>query len=215
MQRPADLGLPSFDSRGPLAIDLVVHHPLSLSENRTSELAKTSLKGAEQHKIANSEALCNANGWLFSPMGCHPWAGVGPHGAAIRLKLEKEITRDLQGWPKRRLLQEFRANMSFALTMFKAKQGHRKTHYRTEQQTRNHHQSSGEVPYSRRKICESQRQRRLKRSSSDQSGSEGSGRGHPHLRVGVCRTKQTNTHVCNTETNINRHNEHKTTGPLQ
>ena len=122
MQRPADLGLPSFDSRGPLAIDLVVHHPLSLSENRTSELAKTSLKGAEQHKILNSEALCNANGWLFSPMGWHPWAGVGPHGAAIRLKLEKEITGDLQGWPKRRLIQEFRANMSFALMAFIAKQ---------------------------------------------------------------------------------------------
>ena len=97
MQRPSELGLPSFDSRGPLAIDLVVHHPLSLSENRTSKLAKTSLKGAEQHKIMNAEALSNANGWLFSPMGWHPWAGVGPQGAAIKLKLEKEITGDLQG----------------------------------------------------------------------------------------------------------------------
>ena len=45
MQRPVDLGLPSFDSRGPVAIDLVVHHTLSLSENRTSELAKTLVKG--------------------------------------------------------------------------------------------------------------------------------------------------------------------------
>ena len=28
-KRPADIGLPSFDSRGPTAIDLVIHHPLS------------------------------------------------------------------------------------------------------------------------------------------------------------------------------------------
>ena len=47
---------------------------------------------------------------------------MGPHGAAIRSKLEKEITGDLQGWPKRRLIQEFRANMSFALMAFIAKQ---------------------------------------------------------------------------------------------
>ena len=38
-RRPADLGLPTFDSRGPTAVDLVVHHPLALSENRTSQLA--------------------------------------------------------------------------------------------------------------------------------------------------------------------------------
>ena len=39
-RRPADLGLPNFDARGPLAIDLVIHHPLSLSENRSADLAK-------------------------------------------------------------------------------------------------------------------------------------------------------------------------------
>ena len=55
-------------------------------------------------------------------MGWHPWAGVGPHGAAIRAKLEKEITGDLQGWPRRRLIQEFRASLTYALMAYIAKQ---------------------------------------------------------------------------------------------
>ena len=33
-----------------------------------------------------------------------------------------EITGDLQGWPKRRLIQEFRASLAFALMAFIAKQ---------------------------------------------------------------------------------------------
>ena len=121
-KRPADLGLPNFDSRGPTAIDLVVHHPLSLSENRTAQLARSSLRTAETHKINEAQELCNSNGWLFSPMGWHAWGGVGPFGSAIRSRLEKEIAGDLQGWPRRNLIQKFRANLTFALMHFVAKQ---------------------------------------------------------------------------------------------
>ena len=121
-RRPADLGLPNFDPRGPTAIDLVIHHPLSLSENRSSDLAKASLKNAEVHKIRESQDICNANGWMFAPMGWHPWAGVGPHGAAIRTRLEKEIAGDLQGWPRRTMIQSFRASLTFTLISFIAKQ---------------------------------------------------------------------------------------------
>ena len=35
---------------------------------------------------------------------------------------EKEIAGDLQGWPKRNLVQRFRASLSFALIAFVAKQ---------------------------------------------------------------------------------------------
>ena len=49
-RRPADIGLPSLDSRGPLAVDIVVHHPLSLSENRSSENTRASLRRAEEQK---------------------------------------------------------------------------------------------------------------------------------------------------------------------
>ena len=103
-RRPADIGLPSFDSRGPVAVDLVVHHPLSLSHNWAAEAVRASLKSVEEHKLRSSEDLCHSNGWLFSPMGWHPWAGVGPHGAALRAKLEKQIAGDLQGWPRRHLI---------------------------------------------------------------------------------------------------------------
>ena len=48
---PADLALPTFDHRGPLAVDLVIHHPLALSENCSALLARSSLKkcGASQN----------------------------------------------------------------------------------------------------------------------------------------------------------------------
>jgi len=121
-RRPADLALPSFDARGPLAVDLVVHHPLSLSENRSSKDVKASLRGAEDHKVRDSEALCAANGWLFAPMGWHPWAGVGPRGWALQQRLEKQIAGDLQGWPKRRCIQAFRASLTFALMRHVARQ---------------------------------------------------------------------------------------------
>ena len=55
-------------------------------------------------------------------MGWHPWAGVGPHGAAIRNRLEKDIAGDLQGWPKKTCIQKFRASLSFSLMAFVAKQ---------------------------------------------------------------------------------------------
>ena len=55
-------------------------------------------------------------------MGWHPWAGVGPHGAAIRDKLEKEIAGDLRGWPRRNCIRDFRAKLTFALMAFVAKQ---------------------------------------------------------------------------------------------
>ena len=121
-RRPADIGLPSFDSRGPVAVDLVVHHPLSLSQNRAVEAVRSSLKTAEEQKLRESEDLCHGNGWLFSPMGWHPWAGVGPHGSALRARLEKQIAGDLQGWPRRNIIQAFRARLTFALMAFVARQ---------------------------------------------------------------------------------------------
>ena len=121
-RRPADIALPNFDSRGPLAVDLVVHHPLSLSQNWAADPVRSSLKAAEEHKLRESEDLCHGNGWLFSPMGWHPWAGVGPYGAALRARLEKEIAGDLQGWPRRHLIQAFRSKLTFALMAFVARQ---------------------------------------------------------------------------------------------
>ena len=79
-----------------------------------SQLARSSLRIAQTHKISESEELCNANGWMFTPMG---WCGT-----TWNARLEKEIAGDLQGWPKRNLIQKFRASLSFALMAFVAKQ---------------------------------------------------------------------------------------------
>jgi hypothetical protein len=122
-RRPADIGLMSFDSRGPLAVDLVVHHPLAPGAHRSvSTTVFASLKAAEEAKIRESAELCSGNNWLFSPMGWHPWGGVGPHGAALRTRLEKEVCGDLKGWPRRNRVQEFRSKLTFALMSFVSQQ---------------------------------------------------------------------------------------------
>ena len=120
-RRPADLSLPSLDSRGPMAIDLVIHHALGPSEVRGGDPRK-SLKQAEEAKLAESLDLCTGNGWLFSPMAWHAWAGVGPYGTVMLARIEKAWAGDLQGWPRRRAIGEFRAKLSFALLSFIAKQ---------------------------------------------------------------------------------------------
>lgn len=121
-RRPADLALPTLDSRGPTAIDLVVYHPLSMGSARSVLTVRRSVRDAELAKIRDSEELCHGNGWLFSPMGWHPWGGVGPHGSAMIGRLEKVIAGDLQGWPKRNAIGAFRKRLTFALMAFVAKQ---------------------------------------------------------------------------------------------
>ena len=78
-RRPADLGLPNLDSRGPTAVDLVVHHALGPSEVRSRDDVRMSVKQAEEAKIRESLDLCTGNGWLFAPMGWRwrwpPWVG--------------------------------------------------------------------------------------------------------------------------------------------
>jgi hypothetical protein len=121
-RRPADLALPNLDRRGPLAIDLVVHHPLAPSATRTTVLDRKSLKQAEKDKIDKNEELCHGCGWLFAPMGWHTWGGVGPHGAALLARLEDEIAGDLQGWPKINTIATFRRELTFSLMGYVAKQ---------------------------------------------------------------------------------------------
>ena len=113
-RRPADLGLINFDSRGPLALDLVCTHPGALSVGRAAEPAKP-VAAAEKAKITESEPLCHARGWLFTPLGWHPWGGVGPHGAAFLSKVESATFGDLRGWPRRNAVLKFRSKLVFSL----------------------------------------------------------------------------------------------------
>ena len=121
-RRPADVAIDGIDVRGPVAVDLLVHDPLGPSHARDCDTIKASLAAGEQAKVAAEEALCHSNGFLFSPMGWHPWAGTGPRGTALLRRLGKIIAGDSQGWARTRKLQAFRQRLSFALMQFVARQ---------------------------------------------------------------------------------------------
>ena len=111
---PADLDLLNFDHRGPLAVDLVCTHLAALSLSRTVEPTRT-VAAAEKAKIVESEALCHSNGWLFTPLGWHPWGGVGPHAAAFLSRVEQAAFGDLRGWPRRLAVMHLRSTLTFNL----------------------------------------------------------------------------------------------------
>ena len=77
---------------------------------------------AEKQKILESEPLCHAHGWLFTPIGWHPWGGVGPKGAAFLTRVENSVFADLRGWPRRNAVLHFRSRLVFELIRFVAHQ---------------------------------------------------------------------------------------------
>ena len=120
-RRPADVALPSFDSKGPTAVDLVVHHPLCPSRALTGNV-KSSLKQAEEEKTAHSESWCQAHGWLFSAVGWHTWGGTGPRGSAFLARLEKQLVGDRKDWGKQKVLKDFRSRLGFTVMRYVARQ---------------------------------------------------------------------------------------------
>ena len=121
-RRPADVAVLGVDARGPLAIDLFIHDPLCLSQARDPSAIKASLSRGEQAKVDNSSALCHSNGFLFCPMGWHPWGGLGPQGGALLRRLEKLVAGDSQGWARSRKIAAFRQPIWFALMQLVAQQ---------------------------------------------------------------------------------------------
>lgn len=121
-RRPADVALDGFDARGPLAVDLVLHHPLAPSASRDPKAMKKSLADQERKKIEESEELCHSNGWLFAPMGWHLWGGVGPQAAAFLQRVHKAVAGDAQGWTRTLKLAYFRQRLSFSVMHFVGEQ---------------------------------------------------------------------------------------------
>jgi hypothetical protein len=121
-RRPADVAIEGIGVRGPIAVDLLVHDPLGPSQPRDPDTIKESLKAGELAKVNGEEALCHSNGYLFCPMGWHPWGGTGPKGTGLLHRLGKIIVGDSQGWARTRKLQAFRQQLSFALMQFVARQ---------------------------------------------------------------------------------------------
>ena len=117
-RRPADIALMNLDPRGPLAVDLVVHHPGGMGTHRSGADALGTLKSREEDKHNASEAYCHSHGWLFSAMGWHTWGGAGPRANALLKKFDAAIAGDLRGWPKRQAIRAFRQKIVFRLMSF-------------------------------------------------------------------------------------------------
>lgn len=96
--RPGDLGVEGVDPDGPLAIDLVGHHPLSPGVERQAASMGASLAAKEAAKVAKNAPVCAAAGWQFTPLGFHTWGGFGPMGSSLLNRLVRQILGDSQGW---------------------------------------------------------------------------------------------------------------------
>lgn len=121
-ERPADIALDHFDPKGPLAIDLCIHHPLQPSAVRDPSTVLRSLANKEQRKVQKYAVLCESAGWQFSPLGFHPWGGMGPLGSALLNRLAKQVVGDCRGWLRMQKVAAFWHSISFALMRFVAQQ---------------------------------------------------------------------------------------------
>ena len=95
--RPADVAFPALDPVGPVAVDLVIFHPLQKSLTWEEEACVKSMAAKEHRKIVKSQSICQAAGWLFSPLSFHPWGGYGPQGSGLLNRLVKQARGDKQG----------------------------------------------------------------------------------------------------------------------
>jgi hypothetical protein len=121
-ERPADIALEQFDPKGPLAVDLCIHHPLQPSAQRDPDKVRSSLASKEQGKVRKYAALCESAGWQFCPLGFHPWGGLGPMGSALLNRIVKQAVGDAQGWVRMQRVMGFWQTISFSLMRFVAQQ---------------------------------------------------------------------------------------------
>ena len=121
-QRPADLALDHFDPKGPLAVDIHVNHPLAPGLPRALDSTAGTLSQKDADKVTKYGSMCESAGWLFTPLGFHPWGGLAPLGCALLNRLLKQVVGDCQGWLRQHKIQSFRHDVSFSLMKFVAQQ---------------------------------------------------------------------------------------------
>jgi len=120
--RPADIAFEGVDPAGPLAVDLVVFHPLQKSLVWEEEACVKSMASKEHQKITKNQPICEAAGWLFSPLSFHPWAGLGPLGSGLLSRLMKQALGDKQGWARQHMEADIWHRLSATLMSFIAEQ---------------------------------------------------------------------------------------------
>jgi hypothetical protein len=110
------------DPAGPLAVDLVVFHPLQKSLVWEEDTSVKSMAAKEGKKVTKNQPICEAAGWLFSPLSFHPWSGLGPLGSGLVNRLVKQVLGDKQGWARRHQEANIRQRLSATLMMHIAEQ---------------------------------------------------------------------------------------------
>ena len=98
--RPGDVGLPDFDPRGPLLVDLCAIHPLAPSRTLDPATILACLSAKENSKREKYADLCTQDGYFFSPLAFHLWGGLGPCGASLLKRIIRQVVGDAQGWTR-------------------------------------------------------------------------------------------------------------------
>jgi hypothetical protein len=69
----------------------------------------------EGRKVAKNQHICEAAGWLFSPLSFHPWAGLGPLGSGLLSRLVTQALGDKQGWARQHMEADIWQRLSATL----------------------------------------------------------------------------------------------------
>ena len=72
--------MPLLDPAGPLAVDLVVFHPLQKPLAWEEDTPIKSMAAMEGRRVAKNQHICEAAGWLFSPLSFHHGQVSAPWG---------------------------------------------------------------------------------------------------------------------------------------
>ena len=113
--RPADVAFLGVDPAGPLAVDLVVFHPLQKSLSWEEDACIKAMATREGQKVTKNQPICEPAGWLFSPLAFHPWSGLGPLGSGLLNRLVKQALGDKQGWARQHMEADIWQRLSATL----------------------------------------------------------------------------------------------------
>ena len=114
--RPADILLRAWQGGKDTAVDVTIRHPLQSAELPWSgQKAASFLKATEKAKESKYKAVCQSEGWSFSPAAFDTWGGLGPQAKDLLHKLIARATGTLPPELKPLRVVELRQLVSLAL----------------------------------------------------------------------------------------------------
>ena len=116
--RPADVLLMHWEGGKHCAVDLVISHPLQLSQHPLSaDKASRHTALEERRKVQRvmAEPEFVRSRWEFLPMGLNTFGGTGPSAQRLLAQIIDKAIADLSGWEKTQRALELRRSLSLAL----------------------------------------------------------------------------------------------------